>query len=548
VLEVIALPTILLAATVSPSLSQAENEDRVEASSPVVNVCDIGAAPDGKTLCTDAIQTAIDRASELGGGTVYFPPGTYLSGTVNLKSHVRLHLDAGATLLGSTKLEDYPPTTSKVASRANQYNIRSLIKAEDLDRIAIVGQGTLDGNGGAFMTRNHDGTRPLLLRVINCRDVILEDIHMRNSGFWNQHFLACERVRLRGIRVWNHATYNNDGVDIDGCKDVIVTQCYIDSDDDALCLKSTSDLPCENVVISDCVISSHCNAIKMGTDSTGGFVNVTITNCTITSPRASQVLYGLQRGISGISLELVDGGRMDRIAVSNVTIDGVEVPLFVRLGDRGTGFRLSSAEPSEKRPVGTLRNVSLANIIATGSGKTGCSFVGVPEHEIENISMSNITIRCEGGGERAWSANAVPELADRYPESTMFGGLPAYGLYCRHVKGLTLTDVRLLTEEPDPRHALVLDDVQSAGVSNLVTSYATGAAPLLRLVGSRDVLIRGCSPNAPEGVFLRIEGNGCAAIALLGNDLSRVGRVSEFGGGADSTSLRCVANIDPTTQ
>ena len=175
---------------------------------------------------------------------------------------------------------------------------------------------------------------------------------MQNSGFWNQHYLVCERVVLRGIRVWNHATYNADGVDIDGCRDFILADSVIDSDDDAVCLKSTLNRPCENVLISNCVVSSHCNAIKMGTDSTGGFVNVTIANCSIVSPRHSKVLYGRQRGISGISFELVDGGRIDRVAVSNVTIDGVEVPLFVRLGNRGTGFVIKEEKEKTEIPVG----------------------------------------------------------------------------------------------------------------------------------------------------------------------------------------------------
>ena len=180
--------------------------------------------------------------------------------------------------------------------------------------------------------------RPLILRVIDCRDVLVENIQMQNSGFWNQHYLVCQRVSVRGIRVWNHASYNVDGIDIDGCRDFTVANCVFDTDDDAVCLKSTLNRPCENVLINNCVVSSHCNAIKMGTDSSGGFINVTITNCSIISPRFSKVIYGIQRGFSGLSLELVDGGTLDRVVVSNVTIDGVEVPIFLRLGDRGNGF------------------------------------------------------------------------------------------------------------------------------------------------------------------------------------------------------------------
>ena len=449
----------------------------------VVNPRDLGAVADGKTLCTEAIQKAIDQCSATGGGTVYFPPGTYLSGTIFLKSHVTLHLEANATLLGSAKQSDYPVVKTKtVESRTNVYNIRSLIFAEDLDAISIVGRGTLDGNGAAFMDQAHDGRRPLILRVINCRDVLVENIQMQNSGFWNQHFLACKRVRMQGVRVWNHTTYNVDGVDIDGCRDFIVSNCFFDSDDDAVCLKSTLDRPCENVLISNCVISSHCNAIKMGTDSTGGFVDVAITNCSIVSPRDSKVIYGIQRGISGISLELVDGGRMDRIAVSNVTIDGVETPIFVRLGDRGKGFTVENSREKKPRPIGTLRNVSFANVIATKAGKTGCSIVGLPDHPVENVLLSNVTIRSEGGGKKEWASNVIQEHANEYPEATMFGKLPAHGLYCRHVKGLILSDVRLLTDEPDGRHALVMDDVQEANVGGLACAKGLTDMALVRLV------------------------------------------------------------------
>jgi hypothetical protein len=514
------------------------------AAEPAVNVKDFGVAADGKTLSTEAIQKAIDRCGEAGGGTVYFPPGTYLSGTIILKSHVTLDIGAGATLLGSPNLADYPPIIpKKVQSRTNTYNIRSLIYAEDLDRIAIVGRGTIDGSGGAYKDRRHDGNRPLLFRAVDCRDVLVENIKMQNTGFWNQHYLVCERVVLRGIRVWNHATYNVDGVDIDGCRDFILTDSFIDTDDDAICLKSTSERPCENVLISNCVVSSHCNAIKMGTDSTGGFVNVTITNCSIVSPRQSKVIYGLQRGISGLSFELVDGGKIERVTVSNVTIDGVEVPIFVRLGNRGTGFVIKDEQPKKEIPVGTLRNVLFSNIVATRAGKTGCSVVGLPGHLIENVSFNNVTIRGEGGGKSEWSSATIPERPADYPEGTMFGKLPAHGLYCRHVRGLTLSDVRLETDEPDGRHALAFDDVQDANVSGLTCFQSPAAAPLVGLLQSRNILLRGSCPESGKGVFLRLAGKETSGIALIGNDLSRVSEISQFAEGAEESSLHSAGNL-----
>ena len=390
-------------------------------------------------------------------------------------------------------------------------------------------------------------SRPLILRVINCRDVLVENIQMQNSGFWNQHYLVCERVVLRGVRVWNHATYNVDGIDIDGCRDFVVTDCFFDTDDDAICLKSTSDRPCENVLISNCVISSHCNAIKFGTDSSGGFINVTITNCSIVSPRHSKVIYGLQRGISGLSFELVDGGKIDRVTVSNVTIDGVEVPIFLRLGNRGYGFTIADERPKKEVPVGTLRNVLLSNIVATRAGKTGCSVVGLPGHAIEDVTLSNVTIRSEGGGKSDWSSAKIREIPEGYPEGTMFGKLPAHGLYCRHVRGLTLSGVRLETDEPDGRHALALDDVQDADISGLTCSHAPAAAALIGLLQTRNVLIRGCRPKAADGVFLRLAGKDTADIALIGNDLSRVGSMQRVCRGSRSGLLAIVGNRAETT-
>jgi len=383
----------------------------------------------------------------------------------------------------------------------------------------------------------------LILRVIDCRDVLVENITMQNSGFWNQHYLACERVAVHGIRVWNHATYNVDGIDIDACRDFVVSDSFFDTDDDAICLKGTTDRPCENVLVSNCVVSSHCNAIKMGTDSSGGFINVTITNCSIVSPRHSKVIYGLQRGISGISLELVDGGQLDRITVSNVTIDGVEVPLFVRLGNRGSGFVIRAEEPKKEIPVGTARNVSFSNIVATHAGKTGCSVVGLPGHNVENVSLSNVTVRSEGGGKREWSAAEIKELPANYPEGTMFGKLPAYGLYCRHVRGLTLSDVRLTSDEPDGRHALALDDVDDANISGLSCVQSPSAAAIVGLQDARNVLIRGSRPEAADGVLLRLTGNNTSGVSLIGNDLRRVGQLSEFAGDAAPTELRSAGNL-----
>lgn len=509
------------------------------------NVTDFGAVADGTTLNTPAIQKAIDACAAAGGGTVWLPAGTWLSGTLRLKSHVTLHLEPGCTLLGSPNLADYPPKTPAIESRVNLYCSRSLVYAENVDDVAIEGSGTLDGNGMAFHRKPYL-ERPFLLRVINCRDVRVENVRMQNSGCWNQHFLACQRVLVRGVRIWNHCTHNNDGVDIDGCRDFVVSKCFISSSDDGICLKSTLDRVSESVLVSDCVVSSHANAIKMGTDSSGGFANVTIANCIVRSPAPeAKRVCGRARGTSAVALEIVDGGRMEHIAVSNLVIEGVEVPLFVRLGNRGHGWLPPGVKPQESPKVGTIRDVAFSNILAAGAGPTGCSVTGLPEHRVENVSFANVTIRAEGGGKKEWTARPIEELPAKYPEGIMFGNLPAYGLYCRHVGGLTLADVKLQTSQPDGRHALVLDDVADATLAGLACSPARATASPVLLVEARGVLVRGSRPQVAEGTFLQIEGANTAGIALLGNDFRHVSRVFDLGPAVRPSAVVAAGNADP---
>jgi polygalacturonase len=417
----------------------------------VLNVRDLGAVPDGKTLCTLAIQKAIDRCSQSGGGTVYLPPGNWLSGTIFLKNNVTLDLAAGSTLLGSADPKDYPENIVRIRSYTDTYVRQSLIAGENLQNVAIRGRGTIDGQGGTFRFRDNGyRRRPYTIRLVGCRDVLVEDVHLRNSAMWMQHYLACDRVRIRGVQVFSHVNANNDGLDIDGCHDFLVSDCVIDSDDDAIVLKATSPRSNENVTITNCVLSSLCNALKMGTESTGGCKNLTVANCVIRKPRQSQ------RGLAGIALEIVDGGELDRVTISNITIDGYLSPIFLRLGNRARPYTKDATRP----PVGTLRNVILSNIVATDASKIGCAITGIPEHRIENVTLSNIRCEFAGGGAPEDARRKIEEKEDAYPECGMFGPLPAYGLYCRHVKGLRLLNVQLTPRQPDARPATVFDDAE----------------------------------------------------------------------------------------
>jgi len=431
------------------------------------SVTRFGALGDGENLDTEAIQSAIDACAESGGGTVNFPAGRYLSGTLMMKDHVNLHLQEGATLLGSTNPEDYPEIKTRIRSYYEKIVLKSLIFGEDLSYVSITGKGTIDGQGEAFVVSTKKKpdrylNRPHIIRMIACTNVQVKDINMRNSAMWMQHYLACENLTITGIKVYNHANQNNDMIDIDGCKNVIIADCYGDTDDDALTFKSTSEHACENITVTNCIVSSHCNAIKCGTESTGGFKNFTISNCVI-KPSADKVaIFGKPGGISGISLEIVDGGVMEGITISNISMDGPEVPIFIRLGNRARKHFPEAETP----PVGKLSNVLISQVVARNTGKTGCAITGIPGHPVKNIKLSNMILEFAGGIKNPVDPADVPELEDLYPEATMFGELPAYGFFIRHAEDISLTDITASTIEYDVRKLILTQDISGITLTN----------------------------------------------------------------------------------
>ena len=370
-----------------------------------LSVRDFGAAGDGRRLETNPLQRAIDACAAAGGGTVSFPTGRYLTGTLFLKSRVTLRLEAGALLLGSPRLEDYPPTVPAVRSFTNNYTERSLLYAEDLDRVAICGQGVIDGQGAAF--KGSYKLRPYLMRFISCRDVSVQGITLKDSPMWVQHYLACTGVLIDGIRVTSTCNKNNDGIDIDACERVRVANCDIRSGDDAIVLKSTLDRPCRDVVITNCILSSLCNAFKLGTESTGGFENIALSNCTIYDTR-----------LSGIALELVDGGILERVTVSNVSMHNTRNAIFIRLGNRARPFKDGIPAPG----VGRLRHVRISNVQAFGGAAIGCSISGLPGSPVEDIALDNVSVSCAGGGTMEDAKREPPEPAARYRSTPCSAG------------------------------------------------------------------------------------------------------------------------------
>jgi len=535
----IAFLTLVLLLSGTAPLAAADDE-KSPSYPGLFSVADYGAVGDGKSKDTAAIQKAIDAANHAGGGTVYFPPGTYLSGTIYLKNRVTLNIDFAATLLGSTDVEDYPIQQCDFLSATDRYCARALIWGENLHDIAITGRGTIDGQGSYFKdnipseekwnklfedwndeTRYHPkrvfSNRPYIIRFISCKNILIEGIKLQNSAMWMQHYLNCDFVTVRGVTVYNHAIRNNDMIDIDCCRNVIISDCVGDTDDDGITLKSTANHPTENVTITNCLLSSHCNAIKAGTESNGGFKNITITNCVIRPSADQEPFLGWPEGLAGIALEIVDGGVMDRVTISNITMTGKLTPIFLRLGNRARPFKPDAPQPA----VGVLRNVIISNIIATNAAVIGCSITGLPGHPLENISISNVKISFVGGGTKQHAEASVAELPAKYPDSIMFGKLPAYGFYSRHVEGLTFRDVDLSFEQDDHRPALVCDDVENLRVDGLTAQGMPNSQPLIVLDKVRTALIHGCIAPPDVAAFVHLK-NKSDRISVFANDLSSI--------------------------
>lgn len=417
-----------------------------------------GAVSDTTRLSTEALQRAIDACHADGGGTVLVPAGSFKIGSIFLRSNVNLHLEAGATLYGSTNIADYTPVKTDYVSLRTHTPTIQLIYADNADHVSITGEGTIDGRGKAFpkLSWNDEGiTRPHLLRFINSRDIRVSGITLRNSGCWMQHYLACDRVKIDGITVVNRNNFNNDALDLDGCHDVTVSNMIADSDDDAITLKSTSPRLCEDIVISNCVVSSHCNAIKLGTETNGGFRNIIIRGIAV-KPSADQSsqYFGFPggHGHSAISLEIVDGGTMSNVEISDITIRGSESPIFIRLANRARAY--SPDVPVEN--IGSISGISLHDILVDDAGPTGSSITGLEGHPVRDVELRNIRIR-HRGGQKAVAAPTDEKVAE-YPEATMWGILPAQGFWLNHTEGITFDNVRVEAIAPDEREIFVATD------------------------------------------------------------------------------------------
>jgi glycosyl hydrolase family 28 len=494
------------------------------------NILEYGAINDGRTINTKAIQKAIDACATKGGGTVYFPAGKYISGTLFLKNNIILNLESGAILEGSKNISDYPVTISEIRSYTDNYTNKSLIYGEGLEYIGITGHGIIDGNGEYFKVSDESEkrslfdsykARPFIIRIINCKNILVKDITLKNSAMWVQHYLSCRNVIIDGITVSSRVNHNNDGIDIDACDNVRISNCDIISGDDAIVIKSTLDKPCKNITITNCMLSSKCNAFKLGTESNGDFLNISLSNC---------IIY--DTGLAGIALEMVDGGSLNNVSVTDVNMDNVECPIFIRLGNRARPFKKNMAKPG----MGRLFNVIISSVQATNVGKIGCSITGLPLFPAMKISLNNLCLTFKGGGTENLTNREIKEFPEKYPSHDMFGTLPAYGFFCRHITGLTLDNIELSYEEPDYRPALFLSDVSDSRISDMNASGEERTKSLIVIDSSKNIIIRDCNVLKETSVLASIK-NGSSGISFINNSIFNTNELYISDGSIDKSDI-----------
>jgi polygalacturonase len=498
------------------------------------NIKDFGALGDGKTLDSASIQKAIDTATTSGGGKVLIPRGDYLVGTILLKNNVTLHLEEGASLLGTTDLKQYQnvdPFKEGLGAEVGW----AMVAAIDATNIAIEGKGTINGRGKDIAAVKGFkgegwGFRPMLLRLVRCSDVTLKDVTFRDAAAWTTNYFRCKNVKIDGIKIDSHVAPHNDGINIDSSEGFTITNCDVDSGDDALVLKSTSDKPCRNITATGCKLKSRQGAIKLGTESFGGFENIRISDCTI---------YDTRNG--GIKVLCVDGGTLQDIVISDITMDNVRTPIFVRLGARLKTFR----DGQDKKSASILRNVTIKNVKAKAATEaqlkppSGIFITGIEGARIENLALENIQIHLAGGGTAEHVRAKVEEKPDTYPEINRFGPtLPAYGAFIRHAKGVTLKDVTFTTDSPDLRPAVVCQDVHGLTCEALTIPGNPQSESLVRLESTTDAAFKNVKLNGDAQTFLRIEGESSNNIAKPHLDQGTARRLVDVSAGAPESAVK----------
>lgn len=458
------------------------------------NIRLFGAVGDGKNLDSPAINTAIDSAVANGGGKIIVPAGIYLCGSIHLKSNIELHLLPGAIIKAApASMKVYDESESfggfpEYQDGGHTYFHNSLIWAEGQDNISITGRGMIDGEGltkkdtetAGNVQGGSIGTGDKTIALKLCTNVLIRDITIFRGGHFAIIITGCEKGTIDNVTI----DTNRDGIDIDCCKYFTVSNTKVNTpNDDGIVLKSSYALkkpvPCENILINNCIVTGYklgtfldgtyipeevnwvCGRIKLGTESNGGYRNIAISNCTM--------MYS-----SGLAFEEVDQGRMENIAVTNITMNHVHhYPIYITTGCRNRG-------PKEVTSPSYGGDIMISNVIANDADSlAGIIVTGMKEEPLRNIRLHNIQIRYRGGGTADLSKKEYREQGTNYPEPRWAGPTPAYGLYARHVDGLTIRGLYLETIRPDYRHVVILDDVKNADIQDLKAPVEKGAEKIV---------------------------------------------------------------------
>ena len=528
------LPIIFL---ISVSLLQAKTSTVQNA----YNVMNFGAKADSKTMDTQAIQKTIDACAESGGGTVFFPSGTYLAGSIHLKSHITLYLDNGAILLASTDDNDFDPYEKldfkNDSDKETSYFHFSFIWGEDIEHVAITGQGTINSN-----RKDREGPKTIGLK--RCKYVDIKGITIRNSGNYAISMLGTDFVNIDGISIF--ATYC-DGIDPDCCHNVRIANSFIETWDDAICPKASFSLgyvrSTENITVTNCIIATSCNAFKFGTESRGDFKHITVSNCVMTTYKSKVDYREPTRPISGITLISADGANIEDVNINNIVMDKVRYPFFIRLANRGR---------DQQTPVpGTLKDVTISNITISDA-YIGGMIIALPGHPIENIHFDNINLGLEGGeGDegkyRVYSSleqaeKDIEKAMKKYPSANKFNQVPAYGLYIRHVKNLKLDDLHLSTTETDKRHALYMYAINDVIIDAFNAENINNTSSQLFFYNVSDAWIRCSKPQTGKEAFIEISGKKSGGIYLTDNFFDNVNKIYNIKQDANKKSITLINN------
>ena len=469
------------------------------------NVRKFGAKGDGVSLDTRFIQQAIDEAFKNKGGIIEVPPGTYKIGTLILKDNINLNLQAGALLLGSPDYKDYTAITQQFESRTKDlYAKYFMVFAEGANNISITGQGIIDGNGlKNFQAVRPQNLRPFLMRLVNCDNIIVRDVHLLESANWTFHLLGCKDVNIDGIVIENSGRGNRDGLDIDACQRVTVSNSRFFTTDDAIVLKSTSDILCQDITITNCVIRTKGSAVKTGTESNGGFKNITVSNC----------VFKDVPNHAGIELMTVDGGILQNVLLENITMENVNTPIFIRLGIRARPYK----EGQYVDEIGEVKDISLNNI-SVMNAKLPSSIMGLHSKKIKNVLINNYTVR-NSSSQIPIPYNKVPLEEFSYPMAIMFKNLPAYGLYCRNVEELHLQNISMYAPDNESRPAFSFDRVNNLELFSIKAEIKVLTTPMIHLRNARNIVAGFCKSLNMNNALFEIEESTVSDLHLTNNIL-----------------------------